>query len=151
MTSSAPRRTLAITFLAVIAFVAGVYAVLDMMYFLGWLPSTVDFFSQNIWGAFFSGLLALIWFSTAAQLWRLDPRGWLFMVMVSGLSLIFLFLSLIGNSSWESISTGVFLSGLVLILAMVPGTKDAFGVTAVQQQQAAAAAAKQKSSSAPKK
>ncbi len=150
MTSSAPRhRTLAITFLAIIAFVAGVSAVKDMFYFLGWLPGTMDFFSQNIWGAFFAGLLALIWFSTAAQLWRLDPRGWLFMVMVAGLSLIFLFMSLIGNSTWESISTGVFLSGLVLILAMVPGTKDAFGVTAMQQQQAAAA--KQKSATAPKK
>lgn len=131
------RRTFPITLLAVVSAIAGINAFIDIFRYLGWLPilpgGDLKLFQVNWLGAIFAGILALIWFSVAAQLWRLDPRGWLFVVLIASLNLILLVLSLIGQSSWQSVSWGIIISGLALILALLPSTKAAFGVENTQQ------------------
>ena len=74
-----------------------------------------------------AGLLALIWFWTVIQLWNLDPRGWLFAVVVAAFNLILLGLAWLGQSSFQAVLPGLVLNGLALILGMLPGTKAAFG------------------------
>ena len=138
MTSTQPRRrTLAITILAVVAVIAGANALFDMLRFLRIVPITLgdmQFFAPNInWlGALFAGLLVLIWWSTAAQLWRLDPRGWLFVVLVATLNLIFPVIALIGHSTLAAVSTGLVINGVALILGLLPSTKAAFGLPPAQ-------------------
>ncbi len=136
-TSTVKRRTLPITILAIVAAVAGVYAIFDMLRFLGLLPmgtlGAMNFYNVSWLGATFAGILALIWFSTAAQLWRLDPRGWLFVVLVATLNLIFLVMAWIGASPWQAVSTGIIINALALLLGLLPSTKAAFGMPVVQQ------------------
>jgi hypothetical protein len=133
--ATAPRRTAAIVILAVVAVLAGISAVLDTLRLLGWLPTQmttlmgeIEFYNQNFFGAILSGLVALIWFATAGQLWRLDPRGWLFVAAISTLNIIFLLLAWLGASSFQSIVWGLVLSAVALILALLPSTKAAFGM-----------------------
>lgn len=137
MATTVKRRTLPITILAIIAVVAGVYAIFDILRFLGLLPMAMlgdmAFYGISWLGAFFSGILALIWFSTAAQLWRLDPRGWLFVVMVATLNLIFLVMAWIGRSDWQAVSAGIIINALALILGLLPSTKAAFNMPVIQK------------------
>jgi glucose-6-phosphate-specific signal transduction histidine kinase len=135
--SNVRRRTLPITILAIVAVVAGVYAVFDLLRFLSILPAAqvgeMSFYNFSWLGALLAGILALIWFSTAAQLWRLDPRGWLFVVLVATLNLIFLVMAWIGRSSWQAVSAGIIINGVALILGLLPSTKAAFGMPVTQQ------------------
>lgn len=133
MSAKAPaRRTLLITVLAILAVVAGVLAVIDTLRFLGLLPfytlGELKFFNTSFFGAILSGLVALIWFSTAAQIWRLDPRGWLFIVTIATLNLIFLVMALIGRSTWEAVALGIVVNAVALIIGLLPSTKAAFGM-----------------------
>jgi hypothetical protein len=133
MSAKAPaRRTLLITILAILAVVAGVLAVIDTLRFLGLLPfytlGELKFFNTSFFGAILSGLVALIWFSTAAQIWRLDPRGWLFIVTIATLNLIFLVMALIGRSTWEAVALGIVVNAVALIIGLLPSTKAAFGM-----------------------
>ncbi|MGL4650164.1 MAG: hypothetical protein ACRC1H_12195 [Caldilineaceae bacterium] len=129
------RRTLPITLLAVISVIAGISAVFDTFRYLGWMPTSVttvmgelSFYNFSWFGAILSGLVALIWFATAGQLWRLDPRGWMFVAVIATINLVFLLLAWLGQSSWSSVALGVIISGVALILAMLPSTKAAFGI-----------------------
>ena len=138
MASTQPkRRTPAIIVLAIIAVIAGASAFFDMLRFLDILPTNMDemqFFNPGInWlGTLLAGLLVLIWWSTAAQLWRLDPRGWLFMVLVATLNLIFLVMAWIGTSSFLSIFSGLVINIVALVLGLLPSTKAAFGMPLAQ-------------------
>jgi hypothetical protein len=61
------------------------------------------------------------------MLWRLQPGGWLFVVALSALNLIFAFLSMLGDSSLEAMLPAIVVNGLILIYGLLPGTKEAFG------------------------
>ena len=131
---SAPgHRTFSITILAVIAVIAGLWNVMDTLRYLGLIPIVDVFgfglklFNVNWLGAILSAIVAVIWFSVAGQLWRLDPRGWLFIVLIAGFDLLFLFLSLIGGTNFQAIAPAVLLCAVALLLALLPSTKDAFG------------------------
>src|SRR5436190_24172204 len=98
---SAPgHRTFSVTILAVIAVIAGIWNVMDTLRYLGLIPIVeVLGFGLKLWnvnwlGALLSGVVALIWFAVAGQLWRLDERGWLFVVMIAAFDLFFLLLSM---------------------------------------------------------
>ena len=131
--SEGGHRTVAVAILAVIAVLAGMWNVMDTLRYLGLIPVVevlgfgLKLFNVNWLGAILSGIVAVIWFSVAAQLWRLDPRGWLFIVMIAGFDLVFLFLAMIGGTSFQAIAPAVLLCAAALLLALLPGTKDAFG------------------------
>ena len=87
------KRPFAATLLAVIAVFAGIVAVFDTIRYLGILPAatfgSLNFYGGNLFGALLAGVVALIWFGVAAQIWRLDPRGWVFMVAIATIYIIF--------------------------------------------------------------
>ena len=124
-------RTAAVTILAILAALAGISAGVDVLRFLGILPIAVlgplRFFDVSILGALLSGVVALIWFSTARQLWNLDPRGWLFVITIALLNLIFLAIAVLGQTSFSAVLPSMLLSLAALVLALLPSTKAAFG------------------------
>ena len=72
-------------------------------------------------------LLAGIWFWVARKLYDLDPQGWLFVVSIAVINLIFLLMALLGNSTFSAILPGVVLNVIALVIGMLPSTKAAFG------------------------
>ena len=121
------KRTGAIVILTIISVLAGIVALIDVLRYMEWAFSPLSFFGTPWLGALLSGLVALIWFSVAAQIWRLDPRGWLFMVSIAAIYLIFDFIAILGDASWELLAPSIVLSLLALILGLLPSTKREFG------------------------
>jgi uncharacterized oligopeptide transporter (OPT) family protein len=66
------------------------------------------------------------------MLWVLDPGGWTFATIYSGLELILDVLSLLGGTSFSAIVPSVVVSAAVLIYCLWPGTRDQFETTRVQ-------------------
>ena len=105
------KRTAAIYILAIIAVLAGLVAVVDTLRYMQWLFSPLSF----------------IWFWAAARIWNVDPRGWIFMVTIAGLYLILDVISLIAGTPIELLLPSIFMSGLALIIGLLPSTKAEFG------------------------
>jgi hypothetical protein len=124
------KRTGAMVILSIVSVVAGIVAIFDAIRYLEIIGTPLDFFVASWFGAALSGLVALIWFATAVQIWNGDPRGWLFMVSIAAIFLIFDIFSLIAGTPWELLSTSVIVSALALILGLLPSTKREFGQTA---------------------
>jgi hypothetical protein len=127
-----PRaRTPAITILAVLAGIAGVLAAIDVLRYLGMIPVGqfygVAFYGQDWLGAALSAVVAVIWFMVARQLWNVDVQGWMFVMLISVLNLIFLAFAIIGGTPFASVMPNVLVNGGALILASLPSTKAAFG------------------------
>ena len=128
------QRPFAVTLLAIIAVLAGISAVLDVLRYAGLLPFTLPFFSQalsffgvSFFGAILAGIVAVIWFWVASRLWNLDPRGWLFVVVISIVHIIFQVMALIGGTPLSAMWLSLGLPILTLILGLLPGTRAAFG------------------------
>lgn len=113
--------------LAVVAIVAGIAAVFDTIRYLEFLFSPLSFLGTPILGAILSGLVALIWFWTASRIWNGDPQGWLFMVSIAAIYLIMDVIALIAGTPFELLLPSIFVSGLALILGLLPSTKREFG------------------------
>ena len=123
------NRPFVITILAILAGLAALQALVYTLQMLHLLPiwiGNVSFFTFDFWGALLWGIMFLIWIWVFRKLWNVDPQGWLFMVLLSGLNLIMAFLSILGSSSWEAMSTAIIINGLILIYCLLPGTKRAF-------------------------
>ena len=121
------KRTAAIYILAIIAVIAGIVAVFDTLRYLSLLFSPLNFIGGSLFGAILSGLVALIWFWAAARIWNLDPRGWLFMVSIAAIYLIFDVVALIAGTPIELLMASIVINLLALILGLLPSTKREFG------------------------
>ena len=121
------KRNAAVVILAVIAIFAGIVAVFDLIRYLDVLTSGFDFFGVTWLGAIFTGLVALIWFWAASRVWNVDPQGWLFMVSIAAIYLVFDVIAIIGGTPWELLMPSIFMSALALIIGLLPSTKEAFG------------------------
>ena len=125
------NRPVAVTILAILAVIAGILAVLDVLRLLGILPvaslGPMNFFGVSILGAILAAIVAVIWFWAARALWNLDPQGWLFIVAIAALYLIFDVIAIIGGTPFQSVLPSIVISGLALILGLIPSTKAAFG------------------------
>ena len=125
------NRPFAVTLLAIIAVIAGLVAVVDTLRYLGLLPipflGDISIYGFSLFGAILSGVVALIWFGVARQLWALDPRGWNFVLIISILFLILNLISIITGTPWQALWVSIAASAIALILAILPGTKAAFG------------------------
>lgn len=125
------NRPIGVTILAVLAILGAINALVYTLQMLHLLPTyigPVAFWQFSLIGAALWGFLVLIWLSVAAMLLQLHPQGWSFMVFLAILNLVFAFLSILGGSSWESMSTIIIISAAVLIYCLLPGTKQAFGL-----------------------
>ena len=125
------NRPIAVTILAILAVIAALLAIGDVLRYLGLLPvatfGELKFFGFSWIGAIMAGLLALIWLWVAKMLWTLDPRGWLFVVVIAVVNLIFIAVAILGDSSYQDMLLAIVVNGLALILGLLPGTKAAFG------------------------
>jgi len=121
------NRPFAVTILAILAAIAGILAIVDVLRYLGFLFSPLNFLGTPILGAILSGIVALIWFWAAQKLWTLDPQGWLFTVSIAAIYLIFDVIGIIGGIPFQALLGSIIVSGLALILCILPGTKQAFG------------------------
>ena len=125
------QRNAAVVILTVLAVMAGVLEVVDVLRHLGIMPLgevlSLQFYGVSWLGAILSAIVAAIWFSVARQLWNLDPQGWVFVVVIAILNIILLLATVLGRTTFEAVSLGVVVNAMVLILALLPGTKAAFG------------------------
>jgi len=88
----------------------------------------VRFFTFDIFGAILWGIMLLIYLWVFRMLWNLDPQGWTFVTVLAVLNLILAFLSIFGATTWQEMLPSLLINGLILIYALLPGTKAAFGV-----------------------
>lgn len=133
----APRqRNWAVWVLVLLAVIAGILALIDAARYMGWLPFTVPVLgneinfvvpSANWFAAIMSGIVGLIYFAVAKWLYDLNPQGWLFVVIIAIIDLVFLFLAILGKTSFSSVSLQILVNAVLLLLAFLPGTQKAFG------------------------
>ena len=121
------KRTAAIYILTILAVTAGVLAGLDALRYLWTMFTPLRFFFSPFLGAILSGVVALIWFWAASRIWNVDPQGWLFMVSIAAIYLIFDVISLIAGTPIELLLGSIAISALALILGLLPSTKREFG------------------------
>ena len=127
------NRPIAVTVLVILAVIAALLAVLDVLRYLGILPlaslGEIDFFGTSILGAIIAAIVAAIWIWAARGTWNLDPQAWLFMVSIAAVYVIFDIVAIIGGSEFQAMLPSLIVSGLALILGLLPGTKETFGQT----------------------
>lgn len=127
------KRPFGVTLLALLAGLAFVVALIHTLQMLHLLPirgpfGEAHFFTFDALGALLWGVMAAIYLWVFRMLWNLNPQGWLFVVVIAVLNLILAFMSIFGQSTWQSMMPALVVNGLVLIYGMLPGTKAAFGV-----------------------
>ena len=126
------ERPIGVTILAILAGLGALMALiytLQMLHILPYYIGPVAFWNFSLLGALFWGFIFLIWLAVIQMLLTMHPSGWMFMVIISGLSLLFALLSVMGASSWEAMAPTILISGIILIYCLLPGTKAAFGVS----------------------
>jgi hypothetical protein len=125
------KRPFTVVLLTILAVIAGILAVIDVLRYLSLLPvvtlGPVNFFGFSFIGAIMAGIVAAIWFWAAQKLWTLDPQGWIFVVVIAIVYLIFDFVAILGQSSFQAMLPSILVSAIALILGLLPGTKEAFG------------------------
>jgi len=121
------KRTAAIYILAIIAVAAGLVALVDALRYMQWLFSPLSFLGSPFLGAAFAVLAAVIWFWAAKKVWDVDPQGWLFMVSIALIYLILDLISLIAGTPIDYLLPSIIVSGLALIIGLLPSTKKEFG------------------------
>jgi hypothetical protein len=129
----AKKRPFGVTLLALLAGVAFIVAVIHTLQMLHLFPISgpfgeARFFAFDLLGAFLWGVMAAIYLWVFRMLWRLDPQGWLFVVVIAVFNLIMAVMSIIGNSTWQSMLPALVVNGLVLLYGLLPGTKAAFEI-----------------------
>ena len=124
------KRPMAVTVLAVIALIAGLLVLLEALLFFGTgLFGLVQlrFFTVAWLGGLLSLVVALIWLGTARQLFTLDPRGWMFVVVIAIVTLVINVIGLLGGNEFNSLWWSFIAPILALVLSFLPGTRAAFG------------------------
>lgn len=123
------ERPLGVTILAILALLGAAWALVATLQMLHILPvyvGQIHFWTFDFWGALLWGILFLIYLWVFRMLWNVDPQGWLFLVIISGLNLILAFLYILGGSSWDAMSAAILINGVILIYCLLPSTKRAF-------------------------
>lgn len=126
-------RPLGVTILAVLAALGALAAIWHTLQMLGLVSvsgpyGAVRFFTFNLLGAVLFGILALIYLWLVRMLWNLDPQAWLFVTVLAVLNLVMAAVSILGNSTWQSMLPAIVVNAVILIYCLLPGTKQAFGI-----------------------
>jgi len=127
------KRPLGVTVLALLALLAAVVAAwhtLQMLHIVPVFFGPVRFFSFDLLGAIMWAIMVLIYLWVSRMLWSLDPQGWLFVTVISVTNLVLAFLSVLGATTFQEMLPSLLINGSILIYALLPGTKAAFGMPA---------------------
>ena len=128
---TARRRPIGVTILAVLAGSVAVLTGLHLLQAVGVLPYVVgpvsirDF---NLWYTLMWGLTVWAWAWVVRLLWRVDPWGWLVLLVVAAFNLLFDFVALLGTTTVSDLSLSFLLNVGILLYALLPGTRDAFNL-----------------------
>jgi hypothetical protein len=124
------NRPISAVILTVLAVLAGILAVVDVLRYLGIVPISslgeVEFFGTSILGAAFAAMVAAIWFWAAQKLWNMDPQGWQFVVLVCIFYLAFDLVAILSGTPLRAMIGSIAVTVLALIIALLPGTKAAY-------------------------
>jgi hypothetical protein len=125
------RRPIGVMFLALLAVLVGLYELYMAAIYMGWVSFNIIGqevkFPSTQWGpALWALLLALIYFWVAAGFWGVRAWAWMFGILISGWTLIWSSLLVLGNSTIEAQFVPMVLSLVVLGYLMYPGVRDAF-------------------------
>lgn len=133
----APReRNWAVWVLVILAVIAGILALVDAARYMGWLAFSIPVMGKDIsfvlpnaqwFAALMSALVGVIYFVVAGWLYNLNPSGWLFVVVIALIDIVFLFLAILGKSTFSSVAVQLVVNAALLILAFLPGTQAAYG------------------------
>jgi len=124
------NRPFGVTVLAVLAGVSAIIATITALRFTGILPfGPTEFRTFSTWHVLMYGLLAYVWFWIAVMLWRVDYQGWLYVTLISILHLVINFVIMVTGGEWADVQASMLISGLVVIYALLPGTRKAFAAT----------------------
>lgn len=125
------QRPFGVTLLAALSGLMALVAVIHTLQMLHLFPlflGPVRFFTFDFFGAILWGFSAAIWIWVTRMLWQLDQQGWLFVVVLSALNLVLAVLSVLGASSLQAMLPSIVIDGVVLLYALLPGTRAAFNV-----------------------
>ena len=125
------NRPIGVMLLALVAIVAGLYELYLAAIYMGWVSFTIVGaevkFPSAQWGpALWALLLALIYFWVAAGFWGVRAWAWMFGILISGWTLIWSSLLVLGNSTIEAQFVPMVLSLFVLGYLLYPGVRTAF-------------------------
>lgn len=124
------KRPFGVTVLSVLAGVSAIVATLTALRFTGILPfGPEEYRSFNLYYVLMYGLVAYVWFWIATMLWRVDYQGWLYVVLLAVLHLTINFVIIVTGGEWADVQTSMIISALIIIYAMLPGTRKAFEAT----------------------
>jgi hypothetical protein len=123
-------RPFGITVLAILAGIAGVIAAYHTLQYLHILPfwlGPVAFWGFDLWGAALWFLATVVYAWVVVMLWRVEPAGWLYLVLISAFNLLMVVLSVLGASTVSAYAPAAIVNAAILIYCLLPGTKRAFG------------------------
>ena len=128
------QRPFGVTVLAILAAIAAIIAIVHTLQMLHLFPirgpfGVFAFFTFDLLGAILWGIMALIYIWVMNKLLSLDPQGWLFLAAIATINLIMAVISILGRSTWQAMLPAIIVNGLILIYTLLPGTKEAFGIT----------------------
>jgi len=124
------HRPIGVTVLAVLAGILAVLSAVHTLQALGIFPyfiGPIAIRGFNLWGAIMWGLMVWVWIWLVQMLWRVDPQAWLFLAVITVFNLILDFMVMLGQGTWNDVSLSFLINAVILIYAMLPGTKRAFG------------------------
>jgi hypothetical protein len=128
--SQVKARPIGVTILAILAGIAAVLAAINALQFLGIIPffiGPVAIRTFSFWYALMWGLMVWVYVWLVQMLWRVDPRAWMFLVIVTLFELTLDFMAMLGSATWQDVSVSFLLNAVVLIYCMLPGVRGAFG------------------------
>jgi hypothetical protein len=127
-----PTRPIGVTVLGALAFVALVLAIIHFLQALGILQyfiGPVSFRDFSLWYALMWGLMIWVWWWVGRAILMQDPSAWLFLILVSGFNLLFVFVTVIFTpTATTDLSVNFLLNLAIFGYSLLPSTKRMFGV-----------------------
>ena len=75
-------------------------------------------------------LMVWVYVWLVKMLWNVEPQAWMFLVIITIFNLILDFVVMLdATTSFSDVSVSFILNGAILLYCMLPGVKNAFGVS----------------------
>jgi hypothetical protein len=122
------HRPIGVTVLAILGALGALVSAYHALRYLGILPlvsGPLSVRGQDWLGAALRALCAAIRVEVTVVLWRVDQRGWLFVVMIPALHVILAGPSILGASTFRARLPAIPPDGAVPLSSLIPGVEDA--------------------------